>query len=305
MTTTGQPLVSVLITSYNREQYIGEAIESVLQSTYKNFELIIVDDCSQDSTYQIAKQYAQNNDSVAVYRNDQNLGQFKNRNTAAAYARGKYIKYVDSDDTISKDALSVMVQAMESFPDAGIGLVCNQHELMELQEGFPNHLDSATAYLWHYYKGGILFPGPSGCIFKKDLFLHAGGFPLDLDINADVFLNLKIAAFSSVVLFPTNLVHWRRHNGQVIELQEDYLKMHKERYILNSRILNGENTFLKKRQLSQVKLSCKVLFMRGAVLKVLLKGKVKAFWQIMNETGVSLMELPKVLIPLRFLNPYK
>ena len=54
-----QPLVSILMTAYNREKYIAEAIESVLASTYKNFELIIVDDCSKDGTVAIAKTYQQ------------------------------------------------------------------------------------------------------------------------------------------------------------------------------------------------------------------------------------------------------
>jgi glycosyltransferase involved in cell wall biosynthesis len=68
------PLVSVLMTSYNREKYIGEAIESVLESTYNNFELIIVDDCSTDNTVKIAKSFAEKDARVKVFCNDKNPG---------------------------------------------------------------------------------------------------------------------------------------------------------------------------------------------------------------------------------------
>ena len=92
------PLVSLLMTSYNREKYIGFAIESVLASTYTNWELIIVDDGSIDKTVEIAQQYEKKDGRIRFYRNEKNLGDYPNRNKAASYAGGKYIKYVDADD---------------------------------------------------------------------------------------------------------------------------------------------------------------------------------------------------------------
>ena len=94
------PLVSVLMTAYNREKYIEEAIGSVLASTYTYFELIIVDDCSKDKTVEIAKKYERMDERVKVYINETNLGDYPNRNKAASYASGEYLKYVDSDDLV-------------------------------------------------------------------------------------------------------------------------------------------------------------------------------------------------------------
>src|ERR1700689_462412 len=116
------PLVSILMTAFNREKYIAEAIESILQSTYKNFELIIVDDCSKDKTVEIAKSYAQKDSRIKVYVNEKNLGDYPNRNKAASYANGKYLKYVDSDDIIYPHCLDVMVGCMEKFSEAAFGL---------------------------------------------------------------------------------------------------------------------------------------------------------------------------------------
>src|SRR5665213_2881754 len=115
-----QPLVSVLMTSYNREKYIAEAIESVLASTYTNFELIIVDDSSTDNTVEIAKSYGRKDSRIKVFVNEKNLAQFGNRNKAASYSRGYFLKYFDSDDVMYPDCLEVMVSAMATYPEAGV-----------------------------------------------------------------------------------------------------------------------------------------------------------------------------------------
>ena len=75
-----------------------EAIESVLASSYSNFELIIVDDGSSDSTVSIARKYEVEDNRVKLYVNKKNLGDYPNRNYAATLAKGHYLKYLDSDD---------------------------------------------------------------------------------------------------------------------------------------------------------------------------------------------------------------
>ena len=87
-------LVSVLMTSYNREKYIAEAIESVLASSYTNFELIIVDDHSADNSFTIAKEFEKKDSRVRVFKNEKNLGDYPNRKYAASLATGKYLKFV-------------------------------------------------------------------------------------------------------------------------------------------------------------------------------------------------------------------
>ena len=107
--TNSLPLVSVLMTAYNREIYIAQAIESVLQSTYTNFELIIVDDGSTDSTLSIAKKYAEADERVYVYQNETNLGDYNNRNRAASLAKGMLYKYLDSDDVIYPCSIEIII----------------------------------------------------------------------------------------------------------------------------------------------------------------------------------------------------
>src|SRR6186713_1635409 len=109
MSQDAQPLVSVLMTSYNREKYISDAIESVLASTYVNFEVIVVDDCSKDRTVELARSYAERDSRIKIYENEKNLGDYPNRNRAATYAKGKYLKYIDADDYIYPWGLELLI----------------------------------------------------------------------------------------------------------------------------------------------------------------------------------------------------
>ena len=101
-------MVSVLMTAYNREKYLGFAIESILASSYREWELIIVDDVSKDGTVAVASSYAEKDSRIRVFRNEKNLGDYPNRNQAAAYARGKYLKYIDADDYLYPWGLDIL-----------------------------------------------------------------------------------------------------------------------------------------------------------------------------------------------------
>jgi glycosyltransferase involved in cell wall biosynthesis len=114
------PTVSVLMTAYNRAKYIGVAIESVLASTFRDFELVVVDDGSTDGTQNIVKGCAARDSRIRFHQNDTNLGDCRNR--AASLARGKWLKYVASDDYIYPHGLEVLVSTMQRFPEAGYGL---------------------------------------------------------------------------------------------------------------------------------------------------------------------------------------
>ena len=104
---TGAPLVSVLMTAFNRAPFIGSSIESVLAQTFTDFELLIVDDRSTDGTLDIACDYERRDRRVRVVRNERNLGQFENRNHAAKLARGGFLKFHDSDDLMYPHCLAV------------------------------------------------------------------------------------------------------------------------------------------------------------------------------------------------------
>ncbi len=99
------PLVTVIISAYNHEKYIGHTINSILNQTLKDFKIIIIDDFSQDDTYNVALSFSKNNNKITVYRNKENLGPSANLNKAISISNSKYISLIASDDIMKEDKL--------------------------------------------------------------------------------------------------------------------------------------------------------------------------------------------------------
>jgi glycosyltransferase involved in cell wall biosynthesis len=208
------PVVSVLMTAYNREKYIADAIRSVLASSLTDFELIVVDDCSSDRTVAVAREFEAKDRRVRVEVNPVNLGDYPNRNRAAALANGHYLKYVDSDDIIYPHGLAMMVECMEKFPEAGLGL----QRPPQPDVPYPIALTPHEAYREHFLSSGSLFAeGPIALIFRTDKFREVGGFSGRRFIGDTEFC-LKMGARYPTVKMPFGLVWWRSHGEQEIVL---------------------------------------------------------------------------------------
>lgn len=108
---TVQPLVSVIMAAYNAEETIGRAIQSVLDQTYRNFELIVINDCSIDGTVDVVREY--HDDRIRLISNDQNSGVSYTRKHGMEAANGEWIAVLDSDDAWMPDKLEkqLMLQA--------------------------------------------------------------------------------------------------------------------------------------------------------------------------------------------------
>lgn len=203
-----QPLVSILMTAYNREKYIGEAIQSVLNSTYQNFEIIITDDCSTDKTVEIARDFASKDKRIKVYVNEKNLGDYPNRNKAASYAKGKYIKYVDADDAIYYWGLQVVVEMMERFPEAAYGL---DSILQDDHRMFPYILSPEEAYVASYTRKLSLFEkAPTSSIIRLDIFNKENGFK-EYKMVSDCEMWHRLSLHHSVLVMPDGIVWSRAH----------------------------------------------------------------------------------------------
>jgi glycosyltransferase involved in cell wall biosynthesis len=111
---TDNILISVIIPVYNAERYLKESIESVINQTYPNKEIIIVDDCSSDSSYEIAKSYESN--IVSVYKLGHNSGQSNTSNYGIEKSKGTYIKLFDADDLMNKEHLMNQYLAIKDRP---------------------------------------------------------------------------------------------------------------------------------------------------------------------------------------------
>ena len=203
------PLVSVLMTAFNRERYIANAIESVLGQTFTDFELIVVDDGSEDRTVDIARKYEADS-RVRVVINKRNLGDYPNRNHAATLARGQFLKYHDSDDMMYPLCLATMVPPLFAEPLAALALSAGR---WWPGGPCPMLLTPRLSYQREFLGSGLFMCGPGGALFRTEVFRSLGGFP-QFGVVSDHVLWLKACARFNVLLLPADLFWYRVHPGQ-------------------------------------------------------------------------------------------
>ena len=239
------PAISVLMTTYNREKYVGAAMESVLNSSFKDFELVIVDDRSTDKTVDIVREWQAKDDRVKLFINEQNLGDYPNRNQAAAHATGKYLKYVDADDLIYPWGLQILWECMERFPEAGWGL-CSLAQ--DKARPFPFVLETREAYRYHYLGPGLFHKAPLSSIIKKELFDAVGGFE-PYSHAGDYAMWQKLSLKSPVVCMNQGVVWYREHDDQSSNTQH----LHKKQYLdIKMKFLANPDNKLEKHDLLEI-----------------------------------------------------
>jgi glycosyltransferase involved in cell wall biosynthesis len=215
-----QPCVSVLMTAYNRAACVEAAVESVLAQTFTDFELLIVDDGSTDDTVARARRSAGRDPRVRVHVNERNLGDYPNRNHAASLARGRMLKYHDSDDLMYPHCLQTMVAALESAPDAGIAL---SRGSFWLGGPSPMLLTPRMSYQREFLGGRMFMCGPGGAMFRSEVFRGLGGFE-NVGGPSDYVLWLRACATVPVVLAAADLFWYRTHAGQFVHLRKTTLE---------------------------------------------------------------------------------
>jgi len=206
------PCISVLLTSYNREDFIAEAIESVLAQSLTDFELIVCDDRSSDRTVAIAQAYAARDGRIRISVNERNLGDYGNRRQVARLARGAFLKYHDSDDVMYRHCLSTMFDLLDAEPRAAFAL--------SGPGGWPGApcpmlLTPRLAYEREFLGSGLFQLGPASALFRTDAFHALGGFP-EVTHTGDYLFWMHACAKVNVLLVPGDLFYYRLHSGQEI-----------------------------------------------------------------------------------------
>jgi glycosyltransferase involved in cell wall biosynthesis len=169
-----ETFVSVVTPVYNGEKYLAECIESVLAQTYPHWEYIILDNCSSDKTNEIARQYAEKDNRIVVFRNDELVDVVTNHNNAyqKISSDSKYCKLLQADDWMFPDCLHKMVRLAEQHPAVGIvgayslaGKRVRNDGLSYLDTVISGHTVARQTLLGNYY----LFWSPSSLMIRSDL----------------------------------------------------------------------------------------------------------------------------------------
>jgi glycosyltransferase involved in cell wall biosynthesis len=206
---TVNPLVSVIIPTYNRADLIGETVQSVLDQSYTNWELIIVDDGSTDNTASLIEQYHE--DRIKYIQCD-HIGIFGAvRNAGMRIAKGDYLAFLDSDDLWREDKLSITTSLLTEYDSAGF--------LFSNVRIFGNStVDSPE--LEDFFIGDLLLPllkddrfifYPSSLIFRREVFTRIGDMRDDLNFGTDIEYLYRMCKYYQGIFINTRLTSIRKH----------------------------------------------------------------------------------------------
>lgn len=224
--------VSVIIPTYNRAHFLAEAIQSVLDQTFTDFELIIVDDGSTDNTEDIVMKFK---DPRIRYINQENSGVSAARNTGIKASDGEYIAFLDSDDIWLPQNLDFKVKLLDARPE--IGLVCSDAYFYDSYSGailgrrwhdrtFHGWVDDVLTATQEPVKEMFTrgcFITPQASVIRHSVFNQAGYFDESLQNHEDWDLFVRIARIFSIETIDIPLLKIRRHNDS---LSADWDKMY-------------------------------------------------------------------------------
>lgn len=251
LSTDARPLVSICIPTFNRERYIGDAIESALRQEYESFEVVVVDDASTDGTVDRVRSYA--DPRIRLFVNRRNLGQSGNRNRALALARGQLIKFLDSDDMLDAACVAKMTQPF--LEDPAVGMVfARQRVVFEVApEDVAPHLrqtglDLAREAYTGFRQLGVLNDGrellaemlagegpiinwvgqPSAVMVRRAHLEACGGFAYNVRMRIELDLWVRLFTHCRVGFIDEQLVTYRwghdAENASVTQLRNDWIE---------------------------------------------------------------------------------
>lgn len=211
-----EPKVSVIIPTYNREKMVENAIRSVLNQTFSDFEIVVIDDASTDNTESIIKSIHDNR--IKYIRHEKNKGGSAARNTGIMKARGEYVALLDSDDVWLKEKLEKQIDIMENsnlHPGvvySGLNYIDSHGRLKG--PVIPFFKGNIYSYL---LEENIVLGGGSTALIRKDCFDEVGLFDENLPSRQDLDLWLRISRKFKFDYVKAPLVNIRIHKDRITE----------------------------------------------------------------------------------------
>ena len=214
-------LISVIIPCYNIDKYIEKCIESIVKQTYKNIEIIAVDDCSTDNTIEVLKKLEEKYSNLQVYQNDKNMGAAYARNFAIKKAKGEYIGFVDSDDYITEDYYEKLIETAEK---ENADIVTTDIEIIyedNTQSPILSKACNGEVNKFNLVNNGLA-ASPCNKIFKKELIEK---YPfLEGEINEDVASILPALVKAKKVVYIDGIKYFYVQRKDSVQNEEVTLK---------------------------------------------------------------------------------
>lgn len=208
-----QPRVSVLMPAYNAEKYIAQAVESILDQTFKNFELIIADDASTDGTWQIIKQYVKVDKRIHIYQNKTQLGIAATRNRLIKWSKASYIAWQDADDVSLSYRLQEQYSFIEKHPEVGmVGgnlYFFNENGNQSVRE-YAQDDKTLRSYIFHY--SPVAQPV---AMIRRECFEVCGYLNPKYIVASDLDMSFRLGMRYRFANIPKTLLYYRVHSESI------------------------------------------------------------------------------------------
>jgi glycosyltransferase involved in cell wall biosynthesis len=201
-----EPAVSIVLPTYNGSRYLAESIQSCLDQTYADFELILVDDCSSDDTPKIIADYAARDSRIRPSRNETNLRLPKSLNAGFSMSRGRFLTWTSDDNLYRPNALAVMAGALEREPE--VGLVYTPQ----------TYIDKTGRNVGASCFGGppdaLAYTNPVGAsfLYRREVYETVGDYSAEMFLVEDWDYWIRIAEKFRVRLLPQDVYLYRIHD---------------------------------------------------------------------------------------------
>ena len=214
MSSNCSPLVSVIMPVFNGEKYLAEAIESILTQTYTQFELLIVDDASEDGSAEIIRSYEKRDDRIRYIRHERNLGHSSARNTGIAASRGKCIAAIDCDDICLPRRLQKQVDFLQLHPEIGVVGTCMTSVGDDLHAIKHNDVPQPHAFIVFDLLVGHLGLAGASIMARREVLNAVDGYEPSRRALDDTDLFVRLAENVRFANLPERLYLYRRHEKQ-------------------------------------------------------------------------------------------
>jgi glycosyltransferase involved in cell wall biosynthesis len=271
------PAISVILPVYNGEHYLKSAIDGVLAQSLSDFELLIVDDCSTDNSWEYLNSLTDNR--IRLYRNQQNRGLFYNLNFLIKQSHSDLIKLWAQDDVMYKDCLQKIVSFHQQYPQIGFSYTSVDYidengtrlEKSDTPDNTPVIIDKYLHASICFYTGSIT-GNISNVTLAKQALDKVGLFNEAMKMSGDFEMWVRIAEFFDIGFLKEKLIALRDHSNQLSRKEQYYINAVKEDAITYKHLLSylPQDVIQKgKKNLRSAKLN----YYYTLMLKFILKGK--------------------------------
>jgi GT2 family glycosyltransferase len=215
-TETATPRVSIVVPLFNCEEYVRESLDSILAQTFCDFEVVVVDDASTDSSGEIVSSY--DDPRLRYFRQSTNLGIFPNLDDGIARARGSLIAFYHSDDVYAPAIVERQVAYLDDHPEVGAVFAIDtfitpdgvEYGRLDLPSEFRQSRPLRYAEVLNgVFRHGNTFIRGQTSMVRRDVYQRVGSFDARYDLRADLDMWLRIAAAAPIAILPEYLMAYR------------------------------------------------------------------------------------------------